>query len=151
LVLSLAANAQYTTAIGVRIGGTSGFTFKHKYSSVMAFEGILGAFDNGMSITGLIEKQHILGPEGLYLYYGGGLHVAFYDGSHYSRFGREVANRDTNGAGIGLNGIAGLEYRLPNQIPIAFSFDLKPFIEVGSGGYVGFAPDPSIGVKFVVK
>jgi hypothetical protein len=146
------AQAQYTTAIGARIGGTSGFTFKHKYSSFMAFEGILGAFENGLSITGLLERQQSLNVEGLFLYYGGGLHVAFYDGSRYTRFGRNVSNREeVNGTSLGVDGIVGLEYRLPNRIPIAFSLDLKPFLEVGSGGNVGFAPDPSIGIKFVIK
>jgi len=35
-------------------------------------------------------------------------------------------------------------------LPIAFSLDFKPFVEVGPGGYVGFSPDPSLGVKFTI-
>jgi hypothetical protein len=151
MLLSNESKAQFTSAIGVRAGGTSGFTFKHKYNKLMAFEGILGAFDNGLSITGLIEREQNINVEGLYVYYGGGLHAAFYDGSHYTRYGRDVSRGDVNGIGIGVNGIIGLEYRLPNDIPIAFSMDLKPFLEVSSGGYVGFAPDPSLGIKFVLK
>jgi hypothetical protein len=146
----LDANAQYTTALGVRLGGTSGFTIKHKYST-MAFEGILGVFQNGLSITGLLERQQSLNVEGLYLYYGGGLHLAFYNGSHYSRFGRDVTDTNTEGVGFGLNAIAGIEYRLPENIPFAFSFDLKPFLEVGTGNYLGFAPDPAISIRFIIK
>jgi hypothetical protein len=150
-ISNLDANAQYSTALGVRLGGTSGFTIKHKYSSTMAFEGILGVFQNGLSVTGLIERQQSLNVEGLYLYYGGGLHMAFYNGSHYSRFGRDVNDTNSEGVGFGLNGIVGLEYRLPEDIPFAFSFDLKPFLEVGTGNYVGFAPDPAISIKFIIK
>jgi hypothetical protein len=150
-ISNLDANAQYATALGVRLGGTSGFTIKHKYSSTMAFEGIVGVFQNGLSVTGLIERQQSLNVEGLYLYYGGGLHMAFYNGSHYSRFGRDVTDTDSDGVGFGLNGIVGLEYRLPENIPFALSFDLKPFLEVGTDNYVGFAPDPAISIRFIIK
>lgn len=142
-----------TTEIGIRIGGTSGATVKYFYKANTAVEGIVGAFGNGFSITGLIERQQPFeGAEGLYIYYGGGAHLAFYNGKNInsSHFGREVDYRSGNDMGIGVNLIVGLEYRLPEGIPIAISVDLKPFIEVGTGGYVSAAPDPSIGIKFIL-
>ena len=148
------AHAQYTTALGVRIGGTSGIAAKFFYKTDMAAEAIIGTFGNGFSVTALMEKYApIYNAEGLYVYYGGGAHLAFYNGkgSYYSNFGREVDYRRNNDVGFGINGIIGLEYRLPENIPIAFSLDLKPFVEVGSGGYVSVAPDPSIGIKFIIR
>jgi hypothetical protein len=148
------ACAQYRTAIGLRIGGTSGITVKHQIMDKLYGEAILGSFDNGFSLTGLLEKNTpILDAEGLYFYYGGGAHIAVYNGReiYYSRFGREVKYRENNDAAFGINVIAGLEYKLPENIPIAISMDLKPFIEIGSGGYVAFAPDPSIGLKFTIR
>jgi hypothetical protein len=146
--------AQYSHALGIRIGGTSGVVGKYFYKPTIAAEGIIGTFGNGFSITGLLEKyEPVYNATGLYVYYGGGAHVAFYDGrsSNYSHFGREVDYRRHNNVGFGVNVIVGAEYRLPENIPIAFSLDLKPFIEVGSGGYVAVAPDPSIGIKFIFK
>ena len=147
-------HAQYDLAVGIRIGGTSGVAGKYFFKPDMAVEGIIGTFGNGFSITGLLEKSIPFdNAKGLSLYYGAGVHTAFYNGrnSTYSNFGREVDYRPNNDVGFGVNGIVGLEYRLPQNIPIAFTIDLKPFVEIGSSGYVAVAPDPSIGVKFIIK
>ena len=145
--------AQYTTALGIRLGGTSGVTIKNFYRPSMAFEGIIGGFPNGFSVTGLVEKHRIAFNEpGLNWYYGGGGHVAIYnDRRYYSRFGREMDFRANGEVGFGIDGIVGLEYKLPDDVPFAFSFDLKPFVEITSAGSAGFALDPSIGVKFTFR
>ena len=148
------SHAQYQTALGVRIGGTSGLAAKYFYRPELAMEGIFGTFGNGFSVTALIEKYApVYDAPGLYVYYGGGAHLAFYNGksSNYSNFGHEVDYRKNNDVGFGINGIVGIEYRLPDKIPVAFSLDLKPFMEIGSGGYVAVAPDPSIGIKFILR
>ena len=153
-ILAADLQAQYDLAGGIRLGGTSGVAAKYFYQPDMAVEGIVGTFGNGFSMTGLLEKSiPFYNTAGLYLYYGGGAHLAFYNGddSRYSYFGREVDYRKDNDVGFGINGIVGLEYRLPENIPIAFSVDLKPFIEIGSAGHVAVAPDPSIGIKFIMK
>ncbi len=146
--------AQYGLAAGIRIGGTSGIDAKYFYRSDMAVEGLVGTFGNGFSVTGLLEKSiPIYNTEGLYVYYGGGVHLAFYNGKHsnYSNFGHEVDYYPNNDVGFGVNGIVGIEYRLPENIPIAFSVDLKPFVELGTGGHVAVAPDPSLGVRFIIR
>jgi hypothetical protein len=143
----------YTTALGVRLGGTSGATIKHFFRPATAVEGILGTFGNGFSITGLIEKNaQAFDVEGLSWYYGGGAHIAFYNGNrYYNVYGRDVTYRDNHDIGIGINGIIGLEYMLPDNIPVAFSLDLKPFIEIDSDGDVGVAPDLALGIKFLIR
>jgi len=153
LCVSHDLHAQYSTALGIRIGGTTGLTIKHQYRPSMMFEGIVGGFPNGFSLTGLVEKHQLAFNEpGLNWYYGGGGHVAVYnEGNYYYRFGREGTYRATNGVGFGIDGIVGLEYRLPDNIPIAFSVDLKPFVEVATGGYALFALDPSLGIKFIIR
>ena len=146
--------AQFNMAAGIRIGGTNGLTVKHFYKPEFAVEGILGTFGNGFSLTALIEKyQPVYEAPGLFVYYGGGAHLAIYNGSntYHSNFGREVDYRKGNDVGFGINGVVGLAYRLPNNIPIAFSLELKPFIEVGSAGYVSVAPDPAIGIQFIIR
>jgi hypothetical protein len=146
--------AQYNTAIGLRVGGTTGLDAKFFTKPSKAVEGIVGWFGNGSSLTVLFEKYSpIENATGLYIYYGGGPHLAFYNGdpARYSYFGRDVSYHRNNNLGIGINGIVGFEYRMPGDVPIAFSVDLKPFIELGTSGYVAFAPDPSIGVKFIIR
>jgi len=155
------SNAQYTpvfrtpykTALGIRVGGTSGLAVKHFFRPATAVEGILGTFGNGFSITGLVEKNaQAFDVEGLNWYYGGGAHIAFYNGNrYYGVDGRDVRYRDNHDVGIGINGIIGLEYMLPDNIPVAFSLDLKPFIEIDSDGDVGVAPDLALGIKFLIR
>jgi hypothetical protein len=155
------SNAQYTpvfrtpykTALGIRVGGTSGADIKHFFRPATAVEGILGVFGDGFSITGLVEKNaQAFDVEGLNWYYGGGAHIAFYNGNrNYGYFGRDIHYRDSNDVGIGINGIIGLEYILPDNIPVAFSLDLKPFIEIDSDGDVGVAPDLALGIKFLIR
>lgn len=157
LMLNLSAmdsSAQYKTAVGIRLGGTTGFAVKHFYNPSHAFEGIAGTFGNGFSLTGLLEKyQPVYDAEGLSVYYGGGLHLAFYDGrnSTHSYVGHEVDYHNQNDFGLAVNGIIGLEYRLPEHVPVAISIDIKPFLEFGSGGYVVGGLDPSLGVKFIIR
>lgn len=154
LLATLKSEAQdYGTAIGLRFGGTTGFDIKHNYGTNSAFEGIVGFFDNGMSLTFLWEKHpQAFDVPGLYWYYGGGPHVAFYNDND-DRFGwggsRDINDRDGGDFGIGINGIIGLEYVFPDDVPIAVSVDIKPFIEFSSGGNVGAAPDPGLGIKFL--
>lgn len=155
------SNAQYTpvfrtpykTALGLRLGGTSGLDVKHFFKPATAFEGIVGAFGDGVSFTGLIEKNaQAFDVEGLNWYYGGGAHVAFYNGHrYYGVYGRDLHYRDANDFGIGIDGIIGLEYMLPDDVPVAFSLDLKPFLEIDNNGDVGVAPDLALGIKFLIR
>jgi hypothetical protein len=143
----------YKTALGVRVGGTSGVTLKHFYSNSMAFEGLIGVFGNGFSLTGLVEKhKNAFDAVGLNWYYGAGAHLAFYNGNPYYKVGgRNVGEHDYQDVAIGVNGIIGLEYTLPDDIPVAFSFDFKPFVEIDNDGDVAVAPDLALGIKFLIK
>ncbi len=143
----------YNTGIGLRGGPSSGLTVKHFLSDKAAFEGIFSSRWGGWNITGLYEINKPFSTPRLNWYYGGGAHVAVYNGRsyHYNRFGREFEYSNSNDVGFGINGIIGLEYRLPDNVPIAFSVDLKPFLEITTGGDAGFALDPSIGIRFIIK
>ncbi|MCU0418262.1 MAG: hypothetical protein MUC38_01290 [Cyclobacteriaceae bacterium] len=152
--LATPAVAQYTTSVGARVGGTSGVTLKHFYKPSLAFEGIVGGFANGMSLTGLVQKTlPAFDTPGLSWYYGGGAHLAFYNDErlYYNRFGRELGDRRNTAAGVGINGILGLEYRLSDNLPLSFSMDVKPFVEFGPEGYAGFALDPSLAIRFILR
>lgn len=153
-LISFKLQAQYNTAIGFRVGGTTGIDAKFFTRQSKAVELIVGSFGNGISFTALAEKYSpVYNAKGLYVYYGGGGHLAFYNGQgrYYGFFGREVDYHRNNDVGFGINGIVGFEYRMPDGIPISFSIDLKPFIEMGTGGYIVFAPDPSFGVKIILR
>ena len=142
----------YNTAVGIRAGGTSGLTIKHFTSSGMALEGIIGLnpyWGEGFNATLLYEKHvNAFQESGFNWYYGAGGHVTAYQrGTYFHRYRGERTYYYTDSeAGIGIDGIIGLEYKI-KPIPIAISFDLKPFVEVNTAGF-GFASlDPGLGIK----
>lgn len=149
LLVSTMAQAQYNFAIGLRSGGTTGLTLKKNYGPT-ALEGIIGFWDDGFSATLLWEKnQRAFNEPGLRWYYGLGGHLAVYGddfderGPSWYRHGHHFTD---GGLGLGVDGILGLEYKIPNA-PIAVSIDLKPYLEIVTDGGAFFSPDPGIGIK----
>jgi hypothetical protein len=145
-------NKDYSTAIGVRAGWTSGLTIKQFVGPSLAVEGMISAWPRDLSATLLLEKhQSISGARGLSLYYGGGGHARFFTHRyrevyyHKGRYWYATGSAGT-GMGVGIDGVLGIEYKIPD-VPVAFSLDLKPFFEVGSDGYFLAVPDAGLGVK----
>src|ERR1051326_4365352 len=138
--------SSYWTAIGLRAGETSGLTFKHFFTSTNAGEAIIGIWQRGLSFTGLYEKHADAGLNGLNWYYGGGGHLAMNTGRIYYVSEGTRYYRTETALGIGVDGVLGLEYKIP-PIPFAVSFDLKPFLEVNTLGHAFMSLDPGLGIK----
>jgi hypothetical protein len=141
----------YKHAIGIRAGGTSGVTYKHLLNMNNGYELILGIWSNAIGFTGLYEKQAGTGVNGLRFYYGAGGHLTLETNSvfykRYDNHGNEYVYRyGHNGFAIGVDGIVGIEYKIP-VIPMAISFDLKPFIEFSNNRTFYTALDPGLGIK----
>lgn len=150
-VASTAASDLYTKAIGVRAGETSGLTYKHFFTDIEAFEGILGIWPNAIGLTGLYEKHVPFGNvDGLNWYFGGGAHLSIGTGKlyYFQREGNRYYSyrRSYPGLAVGLDGLIGAEYKIP-KAPLAISFDIKPFIEVNNGGVLYTSFDPGLGIK----
>jgi hypothetical protein len=141
---------QYTTAIGFRVGETTGLTAKSFRSNSTAVEGIIGIWNRGFSVTGLYEKYApAFGNEQLNWYYGGGAHLAFVTSKRSYRwydYGQRRFYYDDGGVGIGIDGAIGLEYKIL-RAPIAFSLDFKPFVEFNTSGGAWVSLDPGVGMK----
>ncbi len=144
-----AGSSSYTTAIGLRAGGTSGVTFKRFINQPTAIEVIAGVWPYGFSGTVLLERHANAGLEGLSWYYGGGGHATVRSGRVYYRYDHpryKYYYATESRLGLGIDGIVGLEYKI-KPIPFAISLDLKPFVEVNTGGYVYLGMDPGLGIK----
>lgn len=137
----------YNTAIGVRVGQTSGITVKHFFAYHRAIEGIIGLWHRGFSLTGLYEQHQDLGVPGLHWYYGLGGHVSVTTYRTWYRWNGEWWVAEHAGAvGVGVDGILGIEWKIP-PIPLALSLDVKPFVEVTTAQRVNVAIDPGLGLK----
>jgi hypothetical protein len=153
IIFTVTANAQYDFAVGVRSGGTSGITVKAITGPTTAVEGILGVWNDGLSVTGLFEKHpNAFDTPGLHWTLGLGGHATFYDNNYrgvafpgwYGEVNDDIIDDEF---GLGIDAIAGLEYKF-NNIPLAASISFKPMIEFTSEGTVWFSPDPGVGLKF---
>lgn len=137
------ASAQYTTAIGIRGALSPGFTIKHHLDSEIALEGILVTRWNGVIFTGLWEKHFpALGVDNLRWYLGGGAHIGIWSSTSTNNPWFE-----SDGAiVIGLDGIGGLEYTLPD-FPLNFSLDWKPgFNLIGHQGF--WSDDGALSIRY---
>jgi hypothetical protein len=144
-------SSYYRNAFGLRVGGTSGLTYKHIFANSHAFEAILGLWPHAIGLTALYEKNINAGTPGLNFYYGIGGHANVGDGRYRGYYGYYYAN-DTYAYvrrdyfAFGIDGIIGLEYKF-RPVPFAVSADIKPFVETNQDGYGYLGIDPSIGVK----
>lgn len=143
--------SNYSNAFGIRLGGTTGITFKHSLNSNNSIEFILGAFPYSFGLTGLYERNYQTKIDGLSLYYGVGGHISrVYTTTwyYYNTDNNRYAYFRTYGYGAvwGIDFIGGAEYKF-HEIPLAISFDLKPFMEFYSryGPYINL--DPGVGLK----
>lgn len=148
----VAPESSYNTAIGLRGGETSGLTIKNFITERTAFEGIVGIWPSAFGLTGLYEwYTPAFNAEGLNWYYGVGAHVVLGTNRAYYVYTDEERDRTyyrykSGNLGIGLDGIVGLEYKIP-AIPFAVSLDMKPFIEGNTEGGAFLSLDPGVGIK----
>ena len=121
----------YKNEIGLRLGGSGGLTYRYHLNEGNAIEGMLWfGWNNAINVTALYEWSQPVINDDFSLYYGAGAHI----GAAYNDFA------------IGVDGIVGLEYQIPNA-PIAISLDYKPainFIHFNAYGFFDFA----LGVKY---
>ena len=131
LCVGTASAQNYTHSVGIRAGGSAALTYRYHFNPTHAIEGMLWfGWNNAINVTALYEWSQPVINDDFSLYYGAGAHI----GAAYNDFA------------IGVDGIVGLEYQIPNA-PIAISLDYKPainFIHFNAYGFFDFA----LGVKY---
>ena len=131
VVATLSVSAQdYNWAVGIRGGGFSGVTVK-KNNGNNAIEAGVSFSGGGLAVDAVYEWQKPVISEGFHLYYGAGAYTHMIG----------------NYLGLGLEGVVGLEYRLPIDFPLALSLDYRPgFDLLGGAGF--FGSNFGFGVKY---
>jgi len=103
LSLNFLALSQNYNELGLRAGGTSGFTFRSINPSGSALEGIVELWDHGVSFTSIYEIQNQVGWHSEYPPY-----------IDYGTFG------------LGTGGIFGINYKIP-KTPLLLVLNLIHF------------------------
>ncbi len=98
-----------------------GISAKHFITTSGAVEGIVTFRWGGFNIAGLGEFHlQVFDTEGMYFYYGGGIHAGAWDSGKASNLpdtGKEL--------NLGIDGIIGLEYAF-SDVPLSLGLDWKP-------------------------
>jgi len=143
-IIAVAAHAQlnegpdYKTSIGVKVY-PGAVTLKHFFKPNRAVEALGYLSPDTYRITALYEQHYdITSVAGLKWYVGGGGHIGIWSDAWRSKY---PARND--GMAIGVDGVIGLDYKIP-AVPLNLSFDWQPsFNIIGynyfEGGWGGLA------------
>ena len=150
----------YDKSAGVRLGYTSGFTFKKFIETDESIEVMLSGRKSGIQITTLYafnRPMQFSFNENFYVYYGMGGHFGL---ERHRNLDKELIldggggeptsqNVEKSYFTIGADAIVGIEYRWLS-VPVTIGFDVKPFFN-----YIGFRHvrgnfwDSAISFKYV--
>ena len=144
-------------AAGVRIGKTSGLTYKKFTTENEAVELLLSGRNDGTQFTMIYEFHQPLDiafDDNFYVYYGIGGHVGY---ERYNDLNKVLINddpfefvfEDRSYFTMGLDAIAGVEYRYLSA-PVTIGFDIKPFFNfIGMRYTESFFWDAALSIKYV--
>ena len=139
----------YNLGIGIRTGYFNGLTVKKFTGGTTAIEGLLTTRWNGFTIAGLLEFDNAIADvDGLSWFYGFGGHVGFWENNSNAWYYDPdyTGNQHTV---IGLDGILGLEWTIPNA-PLSFQLDWKPeFHLIGATGFRG--DGAALSIRYAIK
>jgi hypothetical protein len=137
LGICLHSSAQnYTREAGIRAGVTSGLTYRQYINDNLSYEGLMSFRKSGIQFT-LLRQIHELPifevSHNLFLLYGYGGHVGFFNDYEYNIFLNSYvyySERKFTPVG-GVDGFGALEYRL-DDLPLSFCVDFKPYFEISA-------------------
>ncbi|MEM1408821.1 MAG: hypothetical protein AAGG59_18700 [Bacteroidota bacterium] len=137
LSLSVMALGQYRNSSGIRLGHTSGLTYKRFLANEQAIEFIASGRNEGFQFTTLYQfhkPMNIGFDDDFYFYYGVGAHVGYERLNDRLLNGPfnppilEFQNEERSFFTMGVNTIIGIEYRWL-KVPLTVGLDIKPYLD----------------------
>ncbi|MEO9870155.1 hypothetical protein [Ekhidna sp.] len=134
ICFSAAGQQLYEKSAGLRLGHTSGLTFKKFVNEDEAVEMILSGRNEGMQFTAQYlfhEPMEFSFNDRFYLHYGVGGHMGYEKFSDISKTLSNAAGdafiyEDKTFFTMGVDASLGIEYRWL-EVPATFGFDIKPY------------------------
>lgn len=121
--------------VGLRLGWDNGLTLK-KYMGANNLDFHLSIHDGGFMTSGLYEWNQGLG-NGFTLYYGVGASIGAWNNE-----------KDDVALGLGINGIVGVEWKIPSA-PLALSLDWKPTFSLLPRTHFYFEEGLGLSIKYL--
>ncbi len=135
--------APYKSSLGVKVSSGVAASYKTFVTEKNALEAQSTFFKQGMRLVGLYEFHFytIEGAPGLAWYIGPGAHVGFWKRNYREKY--------NSTADIGIDGVLGLDYRIPKS-PINLSLDWQPSFSIL--GNAGLSPQfGGIAIRYIFE
>ena len=136
LLICTATHAQqlYEKSAGVRLGHTSGVTYKKFFTEDEAIDLMLSGRNDGMQFTAVYQfhqPMDLAFNDRFYLHYGIGGHLGYEKFDNLAKVlsnaeGTEFIFEERSFYVMGVDVNLGVEYRWL-EVPVTFGFDLKPY------------------------
>ena len=131
---SLYGQQLYEKSAGLRLGNTSGVTYKKFFTEDEAIELIMSGRNEGMQFTAIYQfhqPMELAFNDRFYLHYGIGGHIGYEKFDDLAKVlsnaeGTEFIYEDRSFYVMGIDLNLGVEYRWL-EVPVTFGFDLKPY------------------------
>jgi hypothetical protein len=148
----LVSAQEYSGAIGLRGGISSGITYRKFFDHEIGMETILSFRRGGMQVSLLRERfvpTLLEFSDNLILGFGFGGHVGFMYTNYQKFMFEDYYYPDKQFLPlIGIDGYFGLEY-IFREVPLAISLDCKPFFEINVKGLVQLNPfDLGLAIRY---
>lgn len=155
--LSTSAQQLYEKSSGIRLGNTSGLTYKKFVTEDEAVEMMLSGRNDGMQFTALYlfhQPMEFSFNDRFYLHYGMGGHMGYEKFNDLSKVlsnaaGDAFVYEDRSFFAMGVDASLGIEYRWL-EVPATFGFDIKPYFNfIGMRHTKAMFWDAAISFKYV--
>jgi hypothetical protein len=138
----ISVSAQYRFAAGAALGLPSGLSVKTFIHKKTALDFTLGLTRNYYGFSAMFEP-HASVRRWYQMYWGPGIHAGYWRGEDYGK-----------GAFGGVDFTGGLEFK-PVSIPMTFSFDLRPGVNVFGNSWEDenhwFFLQAQFAVRYIIK
>jgi hypothetical protein len=133
VLFCLSSNAQqFSKAIGIRGGISSGFEYRFYTDDINSYKLLLGQRDRGVQVT-IMKEFHNYEvfdfSEQLVFIYGVGIHAGFERWHQKHNSANQIWYNSRTSYLAGLDGLAAIEYTF-NEFPISVGFEVKPYFDV---------------------
>ncbi len=141
-------------AVGIRGGLSSGFEYRVFSDDLTSYKVLLSTRKQGLQLTGM-KEYHIQDAfdigEPISFIYGFGAHAGFESWKVYDYYGTypyDYTYRRRSGPIAGLDGLAAVEYTIP-EIPLVVGIEVKPYFNLFGRNFFQLQPfDFAFTVKY---
>jgi hypothetical protein len=121
----------YTRDISIKLGGSAKFSYRPMYNGEESYEFGMSFGNNGIRLMALKQfftPAFISMTDNFDFVYGYGIHTGVTYHRTYQVLNRVYHVDDKFSPVLGLDGIAGLEYRMP-EAPVIIGMTVEPYFE----------------------